>query len=356
VPKWQSENLEKSWIKFMNKIITSITVKLLAGATVAGLVSASACLGDSEPEAKTNTAQASLTNDPWAPPQSDYVVVPSEPGTNKPGRAHASATPHHVSIQGGMSTNAILRRHMHSGSVQTNVVMAAALARFDAARERMVTEQLAGPGRGITAQSVLDAMRKVPRQSFLPSEVASNAYVDGPLNIRYGRTMESPYVVASVAEQLASNPAARVLEIGTGSGYQTAVLSLLVQEVYTIETNSILARRAAVDLQNRGYTNNVFMRTGDAAQGWPEAAPFDAIIINDATDQIPETLTSQLKAGGQLIIPVDANGNLESGQKGYGSITTQVVRSVCPTPIPGNTVELPHIARAMPVQAQAPQK
>ena len=336
--------------------MTSITLKILAGVTVAGLVSASACLGGGEPQTNTNTAQASLTNDPIAPPVSDYVVLQSDPGTNQPGRPHRSAIHHPPPIHGGMSTNAIPRRQTPSGSAQANVSVTSRSARFDAARERMVTEQLAGPGRSITAQSVLDAIRKVPRQSFLPSEVASNAYVDGPVNIRYGRTMESPFVVASVAEQLASNPAARVLEIGTGSGYQTAVLSLLVQQVYTIETNAILARRAAVDLQNRGYTNNIFMRTGDTSLGWPEAAPFDAIIINDATDQVPETLMSQLKAGGQLIVPVDANGNLESGQKGYGSITTQVVRSVRPTPIPGNTVELPSVTRAMPVQAQAPQK
>ncbi len=340
----------------MNKIVTSITVKMLVGATVAGLVSASACLGDGESEAKTNSAQASLTNGTWSPPPSDYVVLPSEAGTNQPGKPHRSATPRPPPIRRWVNTNAILRRQIPGSSAQANASVTSRSAQFDAARERMVTEQLSGPGRGITAQSVLDAMRKVPRQSFLPSEVTSNAYVDGPVNIRYGRTMESPFVVASVAEQLTSNPAARVLEIGTGSGYQTAVLSLLVQEVYTIETNSILARRAAVDLQNRGYTNNVFVRTGDTALGWQEAAPFDAIIINDATDQVPETLTSQLKAGGQLIVPVDANGNLESGQKGYGSITTQVVRSVRPTPIPGNTVELPSVTRAMPVQAQAPQK
>jgi len=340
----------------MNKIMTSITVKMLAGATVAGLVSASACLGDGEPQANTNTVQSSSTNDTVASPMSDYVVLPSEPGTNQSGKPHKPATPHPPPIHQWTSTNAILRRQRSSNSGQVAWAGEGAAAKFDAARERMVTEQLAGPGRGITAQSVLDAMRKVPRQSFLPSEVASNAYVDEPVNIRYGRTMESPYVVASVAEQLVSNPAARVLEIGTGSGYQTAVLSLLVQQVYTIETNAILARRAAVDLQNRGYTNNVFVRTGDAALGWPEAAPFDAIIINDASDQVPEVLSSQLKAGGQIIIPVDANGNLESGQKGYGSITTQVVRSVRPSSILGNTVELPHIARAMPVQAQAPQK
>ncbi len=134
------------------------------------------------------------------------------------------------------------------------------------ARERMISEQLVA--RGIANQAVLAAMRKVPR--LLPYEVATNAFEDKPVDIRYGRTVESPYVVASVAEQFNPNPKTsdRVLEIGTGSGYQTAVLSLVVKEVYSVETNAILARRAEVDLQSLGYTNNIFC--GPAT--WPRLA------------------------------------------------------------------------------------
>lgn len=223
---------------------------------------------------------------------------------------------------------------------------------FSAAREKMVEEQLTGPGRAIATKSVLEAMGTVPRQSFLPYEVLSEAYMDKPVDIRYGRMMESPYVVASVAEQVASNPAARVLEIGTGSGYQAAVLSRLVKEVYTTEANPILARRAAGDLRNQGFTNNLFVRTGDPALGWPEAAPFDAIIVNGSTNEIPETLKSQLKEGGQLIIPVDSDGNLKRAQKAASRLTPQIVRSVRPVPVAGNAVELPPVAKVTPVQTQ----
>ena len=190
------------------------------------------------------------------------------------------------------------------------------MEQLEVARERMVSEQLIA--RGITNQAVLAAMRKVPR--FLPYEVAANRFEDKAVDIRYGRTVESPYVVASVAEQLDPDPQSpdRVLELGTGSGYETAVLSLVVAKVYSVETNAVLARRTRVDLQNNGYTNNIELRVGDPAKGWPEAAPFDAIIVNGTQAQVSDTITSQLKEGGKLIIQVDENGKMQIHQK-FGS-------------------------------------
>lgn len=174
---------------------------------------------------------------------------------------------------------------------------------FDAARERMVREQLQAPGRGITNRAVLRAMRDVPRHEFVPSELHEAAYDDHPLPIGYGQTISQPYIVAFMTEALSPQPTDRVLEIGTGSGYQAAVLAPLVREVFSVELVEPLARRAAADLQRLAYTN-VTVRAGDGYLGWPEKAPFDAIIVTCAPTAIPPALVDQLKDGGRMIIPV----------------------------------------------------
>ena len=137
-------------------------------------------------------------------------------------------------------------------------------------------------------------MGKVPRHEFVPERVRSQAYEDGPLPIGHGQTISQPYIVAFMTEQLDPKPTDRVLEIGTGSGYQAAVLAELVEEVYTIEIVEPLAQRAEADLKRLGYTN-VNVRAGDGYKGWPEAAPFDAIIVTCAPEKVPQPLVEQLK-------------------------------------------------------------
>jgi protein-L-isoaspartate(D-aspartate) O-methyltransferase len=178
-------------------------------------------------------------------------------------------------------------------------------ADFFADRKKMVEEQLAAPGRDIRNQRVLDAMGTVPRHEFVPKTLSRYAYSDEPLPIGYGQTISQPFIVAFMTEQLDPKPTDRVLEIGTGSGYQAAVLSRLVAEVYTIEIIEPLASRAEADLKRLGY-NNVKVRAGDGYQGWPDYAPFDAIIVTCAPDHIPQPLVEQLRDGGRMIIPVGA--------------------------------------------------
>jgi len=174
---------------------------------------------------------------------------------------------------------------------------------YAAARERMVDEQLVGPGRDIVNPRVLDAMRHVPRHELVPETDRPYAYEDRAVPIGFGQTISQPYIVALMSEILEPQPTDRILEIGTGSGYQAAVLSGLVQEVFTIEIVEPLARRAALDLKRIGCTN-VVVRFGDGSQGWPEAAPFDAIIVTCAPDDVPPPLANQLKNGGRMIIPI----------------------------------------------------
>ena len=220
-------------------------------------------------------------------------------------------------------------------------------AAFEAARGRMVTNQIAGPGRGIANQKILDAMMKVPRHNFVPAINLSEAYEDKPLDTGYGRLLESPYLVASVADQLDPKPTDRVLEIGTGPGYLAAVLSVLVQEVYTIDTNADLVHAVEVNLQRTGCTN-VFLRSAEVAQGWPEAAPFDAIVVNDNPELIEAVLRNQLKEGGRIIFAGAQDGNLHSMRKFGRQIVKESSRPVRLPPAAANNVELPAVRAAIP--------
>jgi protein-L-isoaspartate(D-aspartate) O-methyltransferase len=169
------------------------------------------------------------------------------------------------------------------------------------ARERMVREQI--QARGISRPEVLKAMRSVPRHSFVPADLADSAYQDHPLPIGEGQTISQPYVVALMTELLDLKPSEKVLEIGTGSGYQAAVLSVLASDVFTIEIKQKLFENASNNLKKYDY-KNVTCRHGDGYFGWPEAAPFDAIMITAAVDHIPPPLIAQLKDGGRLVLPL----------------------------------------------------
>jgi len=170
-----------------------------------------------------------------------------------------------------------------------------------AQRQRMVEQQL--KPRGIKEERVLAAMAKVPREEFVPADARPSAYEDGPLPIGYDQTISQPYVVAFMTEQLRPKRSDRVLEIGSGSGYQAAILGELVAEVYTVEIVEPLAKSAEATLQRLGY-NNVHIKVGDGYKGWPEEAPFDAIIVTCAPEKVPQPLVDQLKDGGRMVIPV----------------------------------------------------
>jgi protein-L-isoaspartate(D-aspartate) O-methyltransferase len=168
-------------------------------------------------------------------------------------------------------------------------------------RERMVSQQI--EARGVKDPKTLEAMRSVPRHLFVPPELAGQAYDDHPLPIGHGQTISQPYIVAFMTEALHLKGDETVLEVGTGSGYQAAVLAEIAERVHTIEIVEPLAEESARRLKELGYTN-VEVRAGDGYEGWPEAAPFDAIIVTAAAPRIPDPLKDQLADGGRLIIPV----------------------------------------------------
>ena len=172
---------------------------------------------------------------------------------------------------------------------------------FAAARARMVAETIAA--RGVKDPRVLAAMRKVPRHEFVPAGERDRAYDDEPVPIGHGQTASQPYIVAVMTELAEVGPGARVLEIGTGSGYQAAVLAEVAGDVYSIELLEPLATRARRTLERLGY-GRVHLRHGDGYRGWPDAAPFDAIVVTAAPPEVPKALLEQLAEGGRLVVPV----------------------------------------------------
>lgn len=179
---------------------------------------------------------------------------------------------------------------------------------FRQRRLAMVEQQIRA--RDVDDARVLEAMRSVPRHRFVPADLASSAYEDRPVGIGYGQTISQPYIVAYMTELLAAAPHHRVLEIGTGSGYQAAVLAKLAKQIYSIEIVPELAREAAQTLEELGYTN-VQVREGDGYAGWPEHAPFDRIIVTAAPPKIPQPLIDQLASGGRLVIPVGEQHDMQ---------------------------------------------
>jgi len=177
------------------------------------------------------------------------------------------------------------------------------VADFAAQRQRMVKEQIVM--RGLVTERMLSALRKVPREEFVPAEYRAESYADKALPIGYDQTISQPFIVAFMTEELQPQPTDRVLEVGTGSGYQAAILAELVDEVYSIEIIEPLAKNAEATLQRLGY-KNVHVKTGDGYKGWPQHAPFDSIIVTCAPERVPQPLLDQLKEGGRMIIPVGA--------------------------------------------------
>jgi len=200
---------------------------------------------------------------------------------------------------------------------------------YEKMRLSMVEDQI--KRRGVNDESVLDAMREVPRHEFVPAHLKKYAYADEPLPIGEDQTISQPYIVAYMTEYLGLEGNDKVLEIGTGSGYQAAVLAEIVDTVYTIEIVDVLAESAEKTLERLGY-DNVLVKRGDGYAGWPEHAPFDAIIITAAPTKIPQPLKQQLKMGGFMILPLGDYSQelvlIEKNQKGFEQKSLLPVRFV----------------------------
>jgi protein-L-isoaspartate(D-aspartate) O-methyltransferase len=195
-------------------------------------------------------------------------------------------------------------------------------------RTEMVQHQILA--RGVKDLDVIRAMEKVPRHLFIPERNRDLSYGDYPVSIGEGQTISQPYIVAYMTEALNLDPSDRVLEIGTGSGYQAAILAEIVKEVYTIEIIEILGNRARERLEGMGY-KNIHVRIGDGYKGWPEKAPFDAVIVTCAPEKIPGPLVDELREGGRMIIPVGERGRVQKlvrGVKKGGVLKTEDVMLV----------------------------
>jgi len=182
---------------------------------------------------------------------------------------------------------------------------------FRRLREDMVKYQI--EARNVTHRATLEAMRNVPRHEFVPSNMQAYAYEDRPLSIGNGQTISQPYIVAFMTSVINPKSEDKILEIGTGSGYQAAVLAEIVKDVYTIEIIPELSERADKKFKDLNY-NNIHTRIGDGYHGWPEESPFDAIVVTAAPNKIPEPLIDQLKEGGKLVIPVGPKYSVQSLQ------------------------------------------
>lgn len=185
---------------------------------------------------------------------------------------------------------------------------------------------------------VMAALERVKREAFVPEEVRDLAYINRPLSIGHGQTISQPYIVAIMTDMLAVRPDARILEIGTGSGYQTAILAELAADVFTVEVVAALAQAARAQLESLGYTN-IHYRIGDGHTGWPEEAPFDGIIVTAAAEKIPETFLSQLKSEGRLVIPIGHEFATQSlmriDKDAQGNIATRSMLPVAFVPLVG---------------------
>jgi protein-L-isoaspartate(D-aspartate) O-methyltransferase len=205
---------------------------------------------------------------------------------------------------------------------------------YDAARETMVREQIVA--RGVREPRVIAAMRKAPRHLFVPAAERDRAYADSPVPIGEGQTISQPYIVALMTELVRPQPDDIALEVGTGSGYQAAVLSQLVAHVYTIELEETLGRRASAVLREQKY-DNVTVRIGDGYAGWPQHAPFDVIMVTAAPEQVPQPLIDQLKPGGRLIVPVGPRFSVQQLQliekDASGEVRTRTVSPVMFVPL-----------------------
>lgn len=208
---------------------------------------------------------------------------------------------------------------------------------FKAMREKMVDTQI--KARGVKDPRILSAMLKIERHHFVPEEYLNSAYSDQPLPIGEGQTISQPYIVALMTELLELKGDEKVLEIGTGSGYQAAILAELVKEVYTIEIIETLASSADKRLRQLGY-QNIHVKAGDGYLGWPEVAPFDALIVTAAPDHIPKPLIDQLKEGGRMVVPVGTyTQELKKIIKRSGKIETTDVIPVVFVPMTGEGVK-----------------
>jgi len=226
-----------------------------------------------------------------------------------------------------------------AGSVQVPALADETPAQTQA-RQRMIDRDLRA--RGILDRRVLEAMARVQRHRFVPPDQVPYAYEDRPLPIGHGQTISQPYIVALMTELARPTPESKALDIGTGSGYQAAILAELCKEVYSIEILDPLAQEAKKRLQELGY-KNVAVRTGDGYQGWPEKAPFDLIIVAAAPDHVPQPLVDQLAPGGRLVIPVGrhwwSQELLVIEKQPDGSIRQRSVASVAFVPMTGKAQE-----------------